>query len=378
MALSDRPADAPTLDKLQDKLLDGADKGAPPAALRADDPLIAAAIDQLIEQTGGQPGSPAARLVREMVQTSLKLSTDGRDMGELKLMVNSYKELRYAYRIFAKYKQPHKITIFGSARTPETHPDYTACVEFSKLMADAGWMAITGAGNGIMKAGHVGPGRAASFGVAIRLPFEQSTNSVIEGDEKLINFRYFFTRKLMFVSQAEAVALFPGGFGTLDEAFETLTLVQTGRSSPMPIVMVEGAGGDYWKTWDQWMRKQLLDRGWVSPEDPGLYRICASPKEAADHVLRFYRIYHSSRYVRDDFVIRLSSRLRDEDVARLEQQFKVLIKSGGLVQRGPLEGEEDNLHLPRLVFTHTKHKYGLVRALIDAINECTPAPQARA
>jgi uncharacterized protein (TIGR00730 family) len=365
MPLADRPQDPQALKAEQ--ALDAA----APSLRRADDPSVVAELDALIAQMGGvKQGTMHARLIRELLQTGLKLAADDRDLGELKLITNSFKELRYALKVFGRFKQPHKITIFGSARTPETHPDYAACVEFSKLMADAGWMSITGAGMGIMKAGHVGPGRDASFGVAIRLPFETNANEVIQGDEKLIHFRYFFTRKLMFISQAEAVALFPGGFGTQDEAFEALTLIQTGRSTPMPVVLVEGEGGEYWKGWDQFIRRQLLDRHWISPEDPELYYIAKDPRDAAEHVLRFYRNYHSSRYVRDEFVIRLKQPLKDEDVARLEQEFKVLIKTGGLAQRGPLEGEEDSLHLPRLVFTHTKHKFGLVHRLIDRINEC--------
>lgn len=339
-----------------------------PRARRADDADVIAQIDKLIEACGGVPGTFSAKMVRELVQTGLKLIPDGRDTGEIKLMSAAVKELRYAYRIFGKYKDPHKVTIFGSARTPEDHPDYTACVEFGRLMAEAGWMSITGAGLGIMKAGHVGPGRGASFGVAIRLPFETTANPVIDGDEKLIQFRYFFTRKLMFVSQAEAVALFPGGFGTLDEAYEALTLVQTGKTTPMPIVLVEGAGGDYWKSWDEWVRTQLLARGWVSPEDPNIYFVAKNPAEAVDHILKFYRVYHSSRYVRDELVIRLRGAISAADLATLEQEFGVLIKSGGLRISGPLEGEEDNLGLPRLVFKHTRSKYGLLRAMIDRIN----------
>jgi hypothetical protein len=214
--------------------------------------------------------------------------------------------------------------------------------------------------------------------VAIRLPFETNANSVIAGDEKLILFRYFFTRKLMFISQAEAVALFPGGFGTMDEAYEALTLVQTGKSSPMPIVMLEGEGGGYWPAWDHWCHSQLLKRGWISAEDPNIYYIAKNPQDAVRHIVRFYRNYHSSRYVRDHFVIRLRQPLRDADVQRVEQEFKVLIKSGGMKQHaGPVDGEGSDEHpaLPRLFFHHTKHKYGLVRALIDRINDLDPAPQ---
>ena len=227
--------------------------GAPPekpATRRADDPAIAAHIDELIQQVGGVPGSFNAKLVRDLITTGLKLIPDGRDTGELKLITTAIKEMRYAYRVFGQYREPHKVSIFGSARTPVGHPDYAAARDFGRLMAEAGWMVITGAGDGIMKAGHEGPGREASFGVAIRLPFETNANEVIAGDDKLIHFRYFFTRKLMFLSQAEAVALFPGGFGTMDESFEALTLVQTGKSSMIPIVLLEGKGGTYWEEFD--------------------------------------------------------------------------------------------------------------------------------
>jgi uncharacterized protein (TIGR00730 family) len=374
MPIDQRGAVDPKAEPQADAAAEAAGGPVSPKARRADDPDIAQQLDKLIEQVGGAPGSFNARLVRELLQTGLKLIPDGRDTGEIKLMTNSLKEMRYAYRVFGKYQDPHKVTIFGSARTPENHPDYKACVEFSRLMAEAGWMSITGAGMGIMQAGHVGPGRKSSFGVAIRLPFETTANQVIAGDEKLIQFRYFFTRKLMFMSQAEAVALFPGGFGTLDEAYEALTLVQTGKSTPMPIVMVEGEGGTYWHSWEKWVREQLLSKGWISPEDPGIYYIAASPADAVRHIVQFYRNYHSSRYVRDDFVVRLNRPLKHEDVRKLEDEFRVLIKEGGAMTQsaGPLEGEDEHPNLPRLVFRHTRHKFGLVRRLIDRINELEP------
>jgi uncharacterized protein (TIGR00730 family) len=346
-----------------------------PAQRRADDPDVVARLNDLIADVGGAactPDSFDTRLVRELLIAGLKLIPDGRDTGELKLFTAAVKELRYAYRVFAQYREPHKVTIFGSARTPEAHPDYLATVEFSRLMAKLGWMVITGAGGGIMHAGHVGPGRDASFGVAIRLPFETTANEVIAGDEKLIHFRYFFTRKLMFLSQAEAVTLMPGGFGTMDEAYETLTLVQTGKASPVPIVMLEGEGGSYWHDFEDWARKGLLDRGFISPEDVNLYYMAKDAEDAAQHITRFYRNYHSSRYVRDNFVIRLNGHLRAEDVERLNGDFAVLVKDGAIVQDGPMEGEADHLHLPRLIFHHTRHKYGLIRKLIDRINDCEP------
>ncbi len=367
--LDPAPATQP-IDELQGQSV------APPerrAATRADDPDIAATLTRLIAQVGGEPGSDESRMIHEMLTAGLKLIPDGRDRGEIKLMTSAVKEMRYAYRVFGQYPAPHKVTIFGSARTPATHPDYAAAVEFGKLMAERGWMAITGAGDGIMKAGHEGPGRQASFGVAIRLPFETTANTVIAGDSKLIHFRYFFTRKLMFISQSEAVAIFPGGFGTMDELFEVLTLVQTGKAAMVPIVLVEGAGGHYWKEWREWMHTGLLKRGWISPEDESLLTFCETPAHAADAIERFYRVYHSSRYVRDELVIRLRHRLRDADVAILAQEFATLVKRGTIVQQGALPGEEDHLDLPRLVFTHTRHKFGLVRKLIDRINECPAA-----
>ncbi|HHN77211.1 MAG TPA: LOG family protein [Phycisphaerales bacterium] len=342
---------------------------------RAEFPDVQEEIVDLIVRCGGSPGTFDTSLVRELITTALKLIPDGRDTGELKLMTAAMKELRYAYRVFGAYPEPHKVTIFGSARTPEDHPDYLAAVEFSRLMARAGWMSITGAGDGIMKAGHEGPGREASFGVAIRLPFETTANEVIIDDEKLIHFKYFFTRKLIFLSQAEAVVCFPGGFGTMDEAFETLTLVQTGKASMIPIVMVEGEGptAGYWDGFRRFIEDELLSRGWVSPEDPGLFHITRSPEDAARCVLQFYRNYHSSRYVRDDLVIRIKHRLTDDAVEILNDEFSDLVKSGRIHQRGPYSVEKDHLDLPRLAFTHTRRHFGLIRRLIDRINELPTA-----
>lgn len=341
--------------------------------LSYDDPAIAAPLNDLIVRAGGDPEHTDARFIREMLLTALKLQQDGRDRGELKLMAASMKELRHAFRVFARYPHLRKISIFGSARTPEDHPDFAAAVEFSSLMAKRDWAVITGAGDGIMKAGHVGPGRQSSFGLAIRLPFETTANTIIAGDSKLITFRYFFTRKLMFVSQADAVAVFPGGFGTQDEAFEVLTLVQTGKSSMIPIVFIEGEGGGYWSDWRRLIEKTLLGSAFISPDDLNLVHIATDCEDAADHVQRFYRNYHSSRYVRDDFVIRLRQRVREEEVERLNDEFAVLVREGRIVQRGPLDEEEDHLELPRIVFTHTRHQYGLVRRLIDRLNELEPA-----
>jgi uncharacterized protein (TIGR00730 family) len=329
------------------------------------DPAIAA----LIESSGIVPGSFRGRIIAQLIQDSLKLADETYDGGQLKLISRAMREMRYAYRVFNRYVGTRKISIFGSARTPPEHPDYIAAREFSRSMAAHGWMCITGAGDGIMKAGHEGPQREASFGLSIRLPFETTANTVIEGDPKLINFRYFFTRKLMFMSHADAVAVFPGGFGTQDELFEALTLVQTGKSNPVPIVMIEGKGGVYWQHWASYIRDNLLGNGWISPEDPNIFHIARDIDDAVDHVVRFYSVYHSSRYVGDQYVLRLTRALSPQTIEQLNDTFAPLYRDGGrIAPSGPLPGEEDHLTLPRLVFKHTRRQFGLIRALIDRVN----------
>jgi uncharacterized protein (TIGR00730 family) len=313
--------------------------------------------------------------VQEAVESVAGLLTDGGDLGQLRLVRTALDEMRRTYRLFNQYRGVRKVSIFGSARTPSHHPDYLAARDFGRLMASHGWMAITGAGDGIMKAGHEGPSRESSFGLGIRLPFESRPNDIIQGDDKLIEFRYFFTRKLMFLSQSDAVAVFPGGFGTHDELFETLTLVQTGRSHIMPIVLVEGLDADgtsrgYWHDWQEFVRDELLRNGWISPEDMALFRIVQTPQEAVDEVLRFYRRYHSSRYVRDNLVIRLNAPLPSADLQRIAAEFRPLFASGTVEQREALSEERgEHGHLTRLVFHHTRRDFGMLRRLIDRLND---------
>lgn len=341
--------------------------------LKVQDPDVQRKLSQMITDISGVDEKQYEhRLVQDLMSAALKLLPDGRDTGELKLMTAAVKELRYAYRVFGQYPNIRKVTIFGSARTPETHPDYAAAVDFSRIMAERKWMAITGAGDGIMKAGHEGPGREASFGVAIRLPFETSANTVIAGDEKLINFRYFFTRKLMFLSQCDAVAVYPGGFGTMDEVYEVLTLVQTGKSSMIPIVLLEGEGINYWDEWHEFVTEKLLGHGMINDEDRCLYKICRTAEEGVEEIERFYRNYHSSRYVRDDYIIRMNYAISEEDLAEINEEFAPLVKSGKIVQCGPYPEESDHLDMPRLAFTHTRYHYAVVRKLIDRINRCEP------
>lgn len=312
-------------------------------------------------------------LVAEIVANSLKLLRDNTNRGDLKLFSKAFKELRYALKIFGPYRDVRKISIFGSARTAPDHPDYIAAEEFGKKMAALNWMVITGAGGGIMAAGHGGAGRDPSFGLAIRLPWEQRTNEFIAGDKKLINFKYFFTRKLMFVRSSHAVVLFPGGFGTMDEGFEVLTLIQTGKSVPMPIVMVDHTGGQFWHAWQEYVNKHLLGRKLISTEDFHLYKITDNVDEAVAEVTTFYKNFHSVRYFRDDIIIRLQKAPTDEQVKALRGEFGDIISPGGSDFRVssalPIEADETPLaHLPRLIFGFNKRDHGRLRLLIDRLN----------
>ncbi|MEM9417982.1 MAG: LOG family protein [Planctomycetota bacterium] len=338
------------------------------------DQSMIAEMNKLVAHVGGNPDSIQGKSVREIMHTGLKLITDEANLGEVKLISRALKELRYALKVFRPYDDHPKISVFGSARTPEDHPDYQAAVRFSRTMAESGWMVITGAGDGIMRAGHAGSGRESAFGVAIRLPFETNANDVIVGDPKLVTFRYFFTRKLMFMWMSHAVALFPGGFGTQDEGFEALTLIQTGKAPLVPIVMIDApgthaAGTGYWMHWDNYVTKSLLENGWISPEDKNLYFVTDDPAAAARHVSGFYRNYHSQRFVRDDLVLRIRRPLTEKQLDQLSDEYASLIVEGKINQGGPLESERDHLQLPRLWFHHTKHGYGKLRAMIDQINK---------
>jgi uncharacterized protein (TIGR00730 family) len=333
------------------------------------DESVTKEIKDLILTCGGVSDSFESELVQQLIQNSLRLLTEGHDTGQLKLMTRTIKEMRYAYRIFNKYKGTHRVSIFGSARTPETHSDYLAAKDFSQRMAESGWMCITGGANGIMKAGLEGHREESGFGLAIKLPFEIPTNPFIEGDPKHITFRYFFTRKLMFMSHSDAVAAFPGGFGTMDELYEALTLLQTGKANIVPVVLIEGEKGGYWINWEKFVQKQFIENGWISEEDLSLYYRASSPQDAVDHINHFYRRYHSSRYVKDNFVIRLKETLTAAQVQLLNQKFGRLVQSGDIHLCPPFPEERNELDLPRLTFHHTRANFGLVRQLIDQIND---------
>ncbi len=311
------------------------------------------------------------QFVQQIKETADKLIRDGANRGDVKLLSTALKELRYCFKVFAAYRTRRKATVFGSARLPLDHPACLAAVEFGRRLAEAGFMVITGAANGIMEAGHVGAGREESIGINILLPFEQEANTIIAGDVKLMHLKYFFTRKLLFVKESDAVALFPGGFGTLDEGYEVLTLVQTGKSHLFPIVMVDEPGGDYWKRWLEFVENVLVARRLIAPQDLALFKVTDSVDEAASEVLDFYRIYHSMRYVRQDLVLRLQKPLSPALLESIRIEFADIIRGGTFEQTAalPAEATDPHLaHLPRLVFRFDRRSMGRLRMLIDLIN----------
>jgi len=266
------------------------------------DPELRRRVQELIAYKGNGHN---ADLVADIIESALKLLTDVEARGDVRVIQTAIRELRYAFKLFAPHAGVRKVTMFGSARTLPTRTEYQQAVEFGRKIAAEGWMIITGAGPGIMQAGNEGAGPENSFGANIRLPWEQAANPIIQHDKKLITFKYFFTRKLTFVRHADAIVLFPGGFGTLDEGYEALTLMQTGKSRIMPLVLLDKPGGTYWKTWDKQTREQLLRNQLISPDDLDLYRITDNVEQAVKIITRFYRNYHSMRFVHEMLVIRL-------------------------------------------------------------------------
>ena len=325
-------------------------------------------IINLIQMCGG---TPHADLIKEMILTALKLVDQPADRGDIKILNAALRELRYAFKLFGRYRDVRKVTVFGSARTQEDDPAYQRALSFAQKITKHGYMVITGAGEGIMKAAQEGAGRQMSFGVNIRLPFEQAANVFIENDPKLVTFKYFFTRKLVFMKEADAIALFEGGYGTLDEAFEALTLMQTGKGDILPIVMVDTPGRDYWKGWRRLLDQRLLQPGLISGEDVSFFKVTESVDEAVNEITSFYHNYHSSRYVRDKLVIRLQIPVSDELLEKLNSDFKDIL-SKGVIQRSSMFPEEANdpdlAHLHRLSFLFNRKSFGRLRSLIDKLN----------
>ena len=329
------------------------------------------------------PGTvPASRrrqseLIERIKESADKLAGDRASRGDLKILSRTLRELRYALKVFTPYRGCRKVTVFGSARTPEDDPCYQQGVEFGRRIAEYDWLVLTGAGGGIMEAAHVGCGREHAMGLNILLPFEQEANPIIAGDPKLVHMKYFFTRKLMFVKETSAICLLPGGFGTLDEGLEVLTLLQTGKRDPAPVVFLDRAGGDYWKAFDRFIHEHVAGGGMVDEWDFSLYKITDSVDEAIDEILRFYRVYHSLRYVREKLVLRLLAPPSDELLARINDEFRNMLIEGRFELSGPLRAEKDEpelADLTRLVLSFDRRACGRLRELIDFLNEHVTVP----
>src|SRR6266567_2300345 len=326
-------------------------------------------LNALVEELDLAPVD--ARSTYELLVTAIRMAEEPLSRLDRKLINASVKEMRYAFNVFSKYRDRKKVSVFGSARTPVDDPNYLLAREFGRRMAAIGWMVVTGAGPGIMSAANEGAGQESSFGVNIVLPFEAKPNPFIASDPKLINFKYFFTRKLMFMKEAEAFVLFPGGFGTMDELFELLTLSQTGKSDLHPIVMVEAEGSDYWPEIDKMLKETLLTRRYIDREDLGLYHLTESVDDAVAHIERFYRVYHSQRYVDGKLILRLNSAVPDEKVTQLNQEFADILRAP--IERATASSGErqdgDVPDLPRLRLDFDRSHFGRLRQLIDRLNQ---------
>ena len=328
--------------------------------------------ERLMELAKSIPGVSDTCLLAEMLTTAVRVSRGAVEEADFKLMNRSLKEMREASEVFHPYLNFQKVSVYGSARTPVDSPEYAAARDFARKMRDVGFMSITGAGPGIMAAANEGAGRDDSFGLDITLPFEASANDFIKDDPKLIEFSYFFTRKLSFVKESSAAAAFAGGVGTMDEVFEALTLMQTGKTTVYPIVLVDAPGKGYWKAWEKFVREQLFEQGWISDYDFNLFMVTDDVNVAVKEITDFYRVFHSYRYCGDKLVMRLKSELSDEALEVLNSEFSGIYSSGSAWKSAALEeegNEPDLMNLPRIVFRHRKGSFGLLRKFIDKVNE---------
>lgn len=325
-------------------------------------------ISRIIEETGGIHHPD---VIKEMIISTLKIGQDIDYLADLKLINRTLREMRYTARVFGPYRHRKKVTIFGSARTEKQDEMYQKCIRFSRSLAENGYMVITGGGPGIMQAGNEGAGSENSFAVNIRLPFEQKPNPVMYRNPRLVTYKYFFNRKVAFVKEANAVVVFPGGFGTLDEAMEVFTLVQTGKTSPVPLILMDDRNG-YWEQFFSFIKKSLLVNGFISGEDFSLFTITRSEQEALDVINTFYRTYHSLRFIENRLVIRLTKTLSDGQISTLTDEFPELIKSDDHIHRCDAYPEEldepDLVHLPRISMLFDHHHYGLLIAFIHRLN----------
>ena len=340
--------------------------------------LLETELAELIDQL---PSLKHGKWIQRALAVLVRLAGEEIDRLDWKILSAALEDMEGAFKVFYPYRHVRKVTIFGSARVSSDSQEYRIAVEFARYVTQQGFMVMTGAGGGIMEAGNFGAGAEKSFGLNISLPFEQGANQFIAGDPKLIDFKYFFTRKLFMLRESDAIALFPGGFGTQDEALECLTLCQTGRYGPVPMVLIDRPGGTYWKDWDAYIRQHLVEPGLVSPEDPCLYTITDSLDVAYAAIDRFYQVYHSSRYVKDKFVIRLKSELSDSAVDRLNAEFSDILVKGQIEKTTafPEEAGDETWDLPRLVLSFNQRDFGRLYQMIAKINQLgTPSPEAAA
>jgi uncharacterized protein (TIGR00730 family) len=327
-----------------------------------------------IELNASSPhrGRYVTDLIETIRQSADGLARDQTSRGDLKILSRTLRELRYAFKVFGPYRHTRKVAVFGSARTPGDDPCFEQAQVFGRAMAEAGWLVVTGAGGGIMEAGHQGAGREKSMGLNIMLPFEQSANPVVAGDPKLVHMKYFFTRKLVFVKESNAICLLPGGFGTLDEGLEVLTLLQTGKRDMVPVVFLDSPGGTYWQALIDFIKEHLLKSGMIEPQDLSLFKLTDRVEEAVDEILGFFRVYQSMRYAREKLVLRLSAAPDEATQERLHDEFSDILAKGRFTVRGPLSEERDEpdlADLPRLVFHFNRRDLGRLRQLIDWLNE---------
>jgi uncharacterized protein (TIGR00730 family) len=327
------------------------------------------AIDKLVEIVGNVQHP---ELVREMILAALKAGQEGDEKADLKLMNSTLKEMRFTSKVFGPYHNVRKVTVFGSSKTKPDEPVYGMARLLGKKLVEAGYMVITGGGSGIMHAVNEGAGPDCSFGINIQLPFEQKPNPVVEGNPRLIVYKYFFNRKVAFIKEASAIALFPGGFGTLDEAMETLTLLQTGKCDPMPLILIDEPGGTYWSRWLHFLKKELLNQNYIHASDFYLFECVDSVDAVVEKINRFYRRYHSLRYIEKRLMIRLTSDIDPRYVLKLKESFAdILIPHGNIYLSGPLPADADEpefANLPRLILDFNRKDFGRLRNLIDAIN----------
>ncbi|MEH2463115.1 LOG family protein [Nostoc sp.] len=318
------------------------------------------------------------QLIQQALATIVRLADTEIERLDWKILSAALVDMERGFQLFYNYRHVRKITVFGSARLAPDTPEYQMALKFARAVSQLGFMVMTGGGGGIMQAGHEGAGRENSFGLNIQLPFEQLANPFIEGDPKLINFKYFFTRKLFLLKESDAIALFPGGFGTQDEAFECMTLTQNGKFGPVPLVLIDRPGGDYWWSWSEYIDKQLVQNGLVSPEDPSLYTVTDNLDVACDVITRFYQVYHSCRYVGNKLVIRLKTDISDAQVEQLNANFSQIIVQGRIEksQALPQEAQDETVGLPRLILYFNQRDLGRLYQMIATINLMgTPSPE---